>query len=103
MDKSQQTHATNAYVTGIGSSARIVLWDTTLQRMPQDQILAIVGHEMGHYVLKHLYWGFAMTVGGLLLLLPLAQKFAEWQIARFGPALGHHSARPTTPPRPPCC
>lgn len=88
VDKSKQTHATNAYVTGIGSSARIVIWDTTLQRMPQDQILAVVGHEMGHYVLKHLYWGFLMSVGGLLVLLPLAQKFVEGLLTHFGPRWG---------------
>ena len=87
-DKSKQTHSTNAYVTGIGSSARIVIWDTTLARMPKDQIVAVVGHEMGHYVLKHLYWGFALSVGGLLLGLPLAQKFAEAMLARFGPRWG---------------
>jgi len=86
VDKSKQTHETNAYVTGIGSSARIVLWDTILPpRMPQDQLLAIVGHEMGHYVLKHLYWGFLLTVLGLLFALPLAQKFAEGLLRRFGP------------------
>ncbi|MGI4791584.1 MAG: M48 family metallopeptidase [Janthinobacterium lividum] len=86
VDKSRQTHETNAYVTGIGSSARIVLWDTILPpRMPQDQVVAIVGHEMGHYVLKHLYWGFLMSVLGLLLVLPLAQKFAERLLHRFGP------------------
>ncbi len=90
VDKSKQTHSTNAYVTGIGSSARIVLWDTTLQRMPPDQILAVVAHEMGHYVLKHLYWGFLMSVGGLLLLLPLAQKFVEGLVARFDPRWGVH-------------
>ena len=85
VDKSRQTHETNAYVTGIGSSARIVLWDTILPpRMPPDQVLAIVGHEMGHYVLKHLYWGFLMTVLGLLFALPIAQKFAEWLLYRFG-------------------
>ena len=99
VDKSKQTHETNAYVTGIGSSARIVIWDTTLQRMPPDQIRAIVGHEMGHYVLKHLYWGFLMTVGGLIILLPLAQKFAEALITRFGPrwqvtSLTDHAATP---------
>jgi STE24 endopeptidase len=90
VDKSKQTHETNAYVTGIGSSARIVLWDTTLARMPQDQILAVVGHEMGHYVLKHLYWGFLMTVGGLLLVLPLAQKFTKGLLRRYGPRWGVH-------------
>ena len=89
VDKSRQTKQTNAYVTGIGSSARIVLWDTILPpRMPQDQVVAIVGHEMGHYVLKHLYWGFALTVLGLLLTLPLAQKFAERLVARVGPRWG---------------
>ena len=86
VDKSKQTHETNAYVTGIGSSARIVLWDTILPpRMPADQLRAIVGHEMGHYVLKHLYWGFLLTVIGLLFVLPAAQKFAEWLLRRFGP------------------
>ena len=85
VDKSRQTHETNAYVTGIGASARIVLWDTILPpRMPQDQVLAIVGHEMGHYVLKHLYWGFLLTVLGLLLVLPLAERFAERLLRRFG-------------------
>ena len=90
VDKSRQTHSTNAYVTGIGSSARIVLWDTTIQKMPQDQILAVVGHEMGHYVLKHLYWGFAMTVGG-----PAASAAAGAKVRRnlnhpLRPALGRH-------------
>ena len=98
-DKSRQTHETNAYVTGIGSSARIVLWDTTIQKMPQDQVLAIVGHEMGHYVLRHVLWGFVMTIGGLLVLLPLAQMFLEWLLRRFGPrwqvkSLGDIAAAP---------
>ncbi len=87
-DKSRQTHETNAYVTGIGSSARIVIWDTTLQRMPEDQIVAIVGHEMGHYVLKHIYWGFALSVGGLLVLLPLARLCYEALLRRFGSSWG---------------
>lgn len=89
VDKSKQTHETNAYVTGIGASARIVLWDTILPpRMPADQLRAIVAHEMGHYVLKHLYWGFLLTVLGLLFALPAAQKFAEWLLTRFGPRWG---------------
>jgi len=89
VDKSRQTHTTNAYVTGIGSSARIVLWDTLLPpRTPPDQVVAIVGHEMGHYVLKHLYWGFLMSVVGLLLVLPLAQKFLGWLLARYGKRWG---------------
>lgn len=56
VDKSQDTNAINAYVTGIGSSTRIVLWDTTIKKMPTDQILFTMGHEMGHYVLHHVRW-----------------------------------------------
>ncbi|MGO8674065.1 MAG: M48 family metallopeptidase [Capsulimonadaceae bacterium] len=83
-DVSRQTDETNAYVDGIGSSARIVLWDTTLRRMPEDETLAIVGHEMGHYVLKHIYWGYLETMGFLLVVLPLVRRFYDFTVGRFG-------------------
>ena len=84
-DASRRTNTTNAYVTGIGPSARIVLWDTTLTQMPPDEIVGVVGHEMGHYVEKHIYWGFAASVLGLLFALPLAQKLVEGLVRRGGP------------------
>ena len=55
----EKTNALNAYVTGIGSNARIVLWDTTLNQLSEDQILFIMAHEMAHYVEKHIYFGIA--------------------------------------------
>ena len=84
VDKSRQTRTTNAYVTGLGASARIVIWDTTLQQLPPDEVVGIVGHEMGHYVLKHIPWGFAETVAGLLVLLPLTGRVVQWLVARHG-------------------
>ena len=84
-DESRRTNTTNAYVTGIGPTARIVLWDTTLKQMPEDEIVGIVGHEMGHYVEKHIYWGFAASVLALLVALPLGQKVVEWFLRRCGP------------------
>lgn len=56
VDMSQDTKALNAYVVGFGNTKRIVLWDTTLQRMTPDEILFVMGHEMGHYVLNHIWW-----------------------------------------------
>jgi Zn-dependent protease with chaperone function len=56
VDKSQDTKTLNAYVVGLGSSNRIVLWDTTIKQMKPDQILFVMGHEMGHYVLHHMWW-----------------------------------------------
>jgi Zn-dependent protease with chaperone function len=70
-DRHRQTNEINAYVTGLGSSARIVLWDTTLQKLPPDEVLCVVAHEIGHYVLKHVYWGCAIAVIVSGLLVPL--------------------------------
>jgi len=83
-DMSRQTDETNAYVDGIGSSARIVMWDTTLKKMPDDQIVAVIGHEMGHYVLKHVYWGFVGAVVALLFLLPIIRRIYDAFVRRNG-------------------
>lgn len=64
VNMSEKTNALNAYVTGIGSNSRIVLWDTTLTKLEDDEILFIMAHEMGHYVMKHIYFG----IGGYLFL-----------------------------------
>ncbi len=59
VDMSTKTNSLNAYVNGIGSNSRIVLWDTTLERLSDEEILFIMAHEMGHYVEKHIYIGIA--------------------------------------------
>ena len=82
VDKSKQTNTTNAYVTGLLGSARIVIWDTTLGRMPDNEVVAIVGHEMGHYVEKHIWIGYAITVLVLLGVLPLCQCVYEVLLKR---------------------
>ncbi len=58
VSKSKDTKTLNAYVTGLGSSKRIVLWDTTVKALPLNELLFVMGHEMGHYVLHHIWWGF---------------------------------------------
>ena len=62
VDKSKQTKEMNAYVTGLGVSKRIVLWDTLLQKMDHDEIMATMAHEMGHYVLHHIWKGIAFSI-----------------------------------------
>lgn len=62
VNMSERTNAINAYVNGIGSNARIVLWDTTLAKMKTDEILTVMAHEMGHYVERHIYWGIAYGI-----------------------------------------
>jgi STE24 endopeptidase len=84
VDKSAQTKKINAYVSGFGASQRIVLWDTTLKGMKEDEILFVMGHEMGHYVLAHIWKGIVFSVALSALFFYLSYLFTGWAIARFG-------------------
>jgi STE24 endopeptidase len=67
MGAAEKSTALNAYVTGIGGSKRIVVWDTTIAKMTTPQIVFVAGHETGHYVLYHipkqLLFGAAISLG----------------------------------------
>jgi STE24 endopeptidase len=54
VDKSVDTKAVNAFVTGVGQTKRIVLWDTIIAKLDRRELLFVMGHEMGHYVLGHI-------------------------------------------------
>jgi STE24 endopeptidase len=72
MDASRKLKSLNAYVTGFGASKRVVVWDTTLARMTTPQTLFVFGHEMGHYVLRHIPKTIVFVSGVLLVILFLA-------------------------------
>ena len=88
MKASEKTNELNAYVTGFGSSKRVVVWDTTTRHMTTPQTLFVFGHEMGHYVLGHLVKGFFITVGFLLVFFYLGYRIANWLVRRNGNAWG---------------
>lgn len=87
VNMAEKTNALNAYVTGIGSNSRIVLWDTTLNRLNDDQILFIMAHEMAHYVEKHLYIGIAGYLLISILGLYLCARLMDYVVNRWGDAL----------------
>lgn len=88
VDKSKQTKTLNAYVNGIGPTKRIVMWDTLLAEMTQDEVLAVMGHEMGHYVLKHMWKGLAFTLALAFFVFLLGQKVHDRGLASWGPRRG---------------
>lgn len=53
MNASAKTKTLNAYVSGLGRSKRVVIWDTTLRELTPDETLSVLAHETGHYVLHH--------------------------------------------------
>lgn len=87
---SSKTNAYNAYVNGIGPTLRIVLWDT-LYRLDESEILPIVAHEIGHYVLHHLEWSTLGLAGSSLVLLFLGQALYRYVFRRWGGAWGFRS------------
>ena len=80
---SLDTKAENAYVTGFMGTKRIVLWDTMLKDMDEDEVLFILGHEMGHYVLGHVVKTIAFESILILLSLYVSYLLAAPVIARF--------------------
>lgn len=84
MKASEKTNQINAYVTGIGASKRVVIWDTTIQKTSTDEALFILGHELGHYVLGHVAIGFVFFAVSLLLALYVMFRALHWSLHRWG-------------------
>lgn len=61
MDGSKRSSHSNAFMFGFGNNKRIVLFDTLMQQVEEDEILAILGHELGHWKLGHTLSNFATT------------------------------------------
>jgi STE24 endopeptidase len=88
MGAGEKTTELNAYVTGLGASKRIVVWDTTIAKMTTPQIVFVAGHEMGHYMLGHIWKGLAFAAILSFLLLYLAFRTIGWLLARWGDPWG---------------
>ena len=84
MNASSKTTTTNAYVTGFGSSKRVVIWDNTIAKATIPETLFVFGHEMGHYVLVHIPKEMSIIATILLIMLCLGYRLSIWMLARGG-------------------
>ncbi|MGA9782708.1 MAG: M48 family metallopeptidase, partial [Terracidiphilus sp.] len=84
MKASVKTNGLNAYVSGLGATKRVVVWDTTAGRIPDDEIMFIFGHESGHYVLHHIAKGLFVSAVALFFVFWACAGFAGWMARRFG-------------------
>ena len=83
MKASEKTKALNAYVTGLGTSKRVVVWDTTLQKMTGDETLFVFGHELGHYMLHHIWKGIAMGIVVLFIFFWLGAWLVRSRLRKW--------------------
>ena len=60
VDGSRRSAHSNAYFSGFGKSKRIALFDTLVEQLDDDEILAVIAHEVGHYKLKHIHSGIIL-------------------------------------------
>lgn len=91
VNMSADTKTLNAYVTGFMGTKRIVLWDTTLKALDEDELLFILGHEMGHYMLQHIVKEIAFNSAFIVLLFYVVYLLAGRILARFNTRFGFNS------------
>jgi len=88
VEKSADTKAVNAYVTGFMGTKRIVLWDTLIAKLDRRELLTVMGHEIGHYVLRHVLQGILLSSGltllGLYIFYRVSGRLLDRCKARFG-------------------
>lgn len=88
VDKSKDTKMGNAYVAGLGSSQRIVIWDTSIKANSKEALLFIMGHEMGHYVLHHVWLQIGFFSVLFFVITYLMHKAAHFLLPRYQKRLG---------------
>ncbi|SNS45450.1 STE24 endopeptidase [Geodermatophilus pulveris] len=77
-DASRRTTALNAYVSGFGSTRRIVVYDTALERLPEDGVASIVAHELGHVVHRDVLTGTLVGALGAGAAVALSGWLLTW-------------------------
>ncbi len=84
LDGSKRSTKANAYFSGIGPKKRIVLYDTLINDLETDEIVAVLAHEIGHYKKKHQQSGMVFSLiqtGVTLFLLSLFLNYPEFSLA----------------------
>jgi STE24 endopeptidase len=84
VDASKQTTRISANVSGFANTMRITLNDNLLRRGSPEEILAVTGHEMGHYVLNHIYKDLEFSLIVSVLGFAWLRWSLAWCLARWG-------------------
>jgi STE24 endopeptidase len=84
MDESRQSKRVSANVSGLLGTERITLNDNLLRRCSPQAVLAVMGHEMGHYVLNHAYKTMAFLTIILVTFFAFLRWGLAWSLARWG-------------------
>ena len=81
---SRQSNNFTANAGGVGNTARVAISDVALKNASLDEVRAVTGHEIGHYVLKHTWMGVLFFSLGAIILFWIADRSFPWFARRFG-------------------
>lgn len=81
---SRQSNNFTANAGGVGNTARVAISDVAFKNATLDEVRAVTGHEIGHYVLKHTWWGILFYSVAAIILFWIADRTFPWFARRFG-------------------
>jgi STE24 endopeptidase len=81
---SRQSNNFTANAGGVGSTARVAISDVAFKNASLDEVRAVTGHEIGHYVLKHTWWGILFYSVLTIVLFWIADRTFGWFARLFG-------------------
>lgn len=84
VDASKQTTRMSANVSGFGQTMRITLNDNLIRRGSPEEIQSVMGHEMGHYVLNHIYKSLLFIFVVTVAFFSFLRWGLDWSLARWG-------------------
>lgn len=87
-DQSKQDKRISANVSGLGPTIRISLNDNLLERTSEEEIVAVMGHELGHYKLSHGLWRVLYMLLIIGIGLFVVSRVSPWLISKYGEQWG---------------
>ena len=81
---SRQSNNFTANAGGVGNTARVAISDVAIGKASLDEVRAVTGHEIGHYVLKHTWYGILFYSLAAIVLFWIAERTFPWFARRFG-------------------
>jgi len=85
---SRQSNNFTANAGGVGSTARVAISDVAMGKASIDEVRAVTGHEIGHYVLEHTWYGILFYSIAAIILFWIADRTFPWFARRFGSSAG---------------
>lgn len=90
IDGSKRTTKANAYFSGFGRNRRVVLYDTLIEKMENEEVLAVLAHEIGHFRKHHIWINMIIGTFQSAIILYIFGRFAS--SIELAQALGYHGA-----------